>query len=171
MKITDDGVRIADLIGAVKDAVREAGISQVDADRDIRVSRIDLTLSVVASHGGGAGLEMKVPVIGLKLGGRYRHGTSSTQTVQVTLVPPGAAGAEVRSGDVEESLVDAIRTVRAAVAAGLGGDDPFVLEQSTVTLVFAITDTGSITLLGEGDLSDAETSTLMLTLVPADAAP
>jgi hypothetical protein len=169
VKTTDDGVRIADLISAVKEAVREANISAGHADRDLRVSKVDLTLSVVASRDGGAGIELKVPVIGMKIGGKYRHGSSSTQTVQVTFVPLPPAGAEVRGGDVEETLVDAIETVRAAVAAGISGDDPLVLESSIVTLVFAVTDTGSITLLGEGDLADSQTSTLVLTLVPASS--
>jgi hypothetical protein len=166
VKTTDDGVRIADLITAVKEAVRAADISAARAGRDLRVSKVDLTLSVIASRDGGAGIELKVPVLGMKLGGRYRHGSSSAQTVQVTLVPPPPAGAEVRGGDVEDTLVEAIETVRAAVAAGIAGDDPFVLESSTVTLVFAVTDTGSIALLGEGDLADSQTSTLVLTLVP-----
>ncbi|GAA3950937.1 trypco2 family protein [Actinoplanes auranticolor] len=166
MRTIDDGVRIADFITAIKDAVREANISAADADRDLRVSKVDLTLSVVASRDGGAGIELRVPVIGMKIAGKYRHGNSSTQTVQVTLVPPPPAGVEIRGGDVEETLVEAIETVRAAVAAGLDGDDPFKLESSVVTLVLAVTDTGSIALLGEGDLEDSQTSTLVLTLIP-----
>ncbi|AEV84129.1 hypothetical protein ACWT_3106 [Actinoplanes sp. SE50] len=168
MKTTDDGVRVEDLIAAVKNAIDEANISTTDPSRDLRVSKVDLTLSVVASRHGGAGLELKVPVIGTKLGARYQHGTSGTQTVQVTLIPPPPSGFEVRGGDLEESLVEAITTIRAAIIAARTGDDPFVLESSVVTLVFAVTDTGSITLLGEGDLTDEQTSTLALTLVPAD---
>ncbi|MBM2619478.1 hypothetical protein JIG36_28385 [Actinoplanes sp. LDG1-06] len=165
MRATDDAVHIADLINTVKDAVREANVSVMNPDRDLRVSKVDLTLSVVANYGRGAGIELKVPVIGSKLGGKYRRGSSSTQTVQVTLVPPPPSDLEVRSGGVTETLVGAIETVRAAIAAGAGGDDPFELESSVVTLIFAVSDTGSITLLGEGDLEDTATNTLVLTLV------
>ncbi|MCY1143559.1 hypothetical protein OWR29_36635 [Actinoplanes sp. Pm04-4] len=166
VRTTDDGVRISDLITAVKDSVREANLSATDAGRDLRVSKVELTLSIVASRDGGAGIELKVPVIGMKLGGRYRHGSSSSQTLQVTLVPAASPGAEIRSGDVEEALVDAISTVRAAIVAASDGDDPFVMESSVITLIFAVTDTGSISLLGEGDLTDETTSTLVMTLVP-----
>jgi len=53
------------------------------------------------------------------------------------------------------------------VAAAGAGDDPFMLRDSTLTLSFGITAEGSIVLGFEGNLQDAVTQALKLTLVPA----
>ena len=47
------------------------------------------------------------------------------------------------------------------------GDDPFVLNDSTITISFAVTAEGSISIGINGSLSDELTHTLILALVPA----
>jgi len=49
-----------------------------------------------------------------------------------------------------------------------GGDDPFLLKESTVELTFAVTDDGTISLGIDGDTRDEITHKLKLTFaVPA----
>jgi hypothetical protein len=50
-----------------------------------------------------------------------------------------------------------------------GGDDPFVLNDSTITISFAVPAEGSISIGVNGSLSDELTHTLAISLVPAQA--
>jgi hypothetical protein len=53
----------------------------------------------------------------------------------------------VRSPDFPvNDPVEAIETIRAAVASAAGGDDPFVLNESTITISFAVTAEGTISI-------------------------
>ena len=63
--------------------------------------------------------------------------------------------------------MEAIETIRAALASAAGGDDPFILEDSNVTIAFAVTSEGSISIGVDGSLSEELTHTLVLGLVPA----
>ena len=63
--------------------------------------------------------------------------------------------------------MEAIETIRAAVASAAGGDDPFILEDSSVTISFAVTSEGTISIGVDGSLSDELTHTLVVSLVPA----
>jgi hypothetical protein len=63
--------------------------------------------------------------------------------------------------------VEAIETIRAAVTSAAGGDDPFVLNDSTITISFAVTAEGTISIGVNGSLSDELTHTLVVSLVPA----
>ena len=63
--------------------------------------------------------------------------------------------------------MEAIETIRAAVASAAGGDDPFVLNDSTITISFAVTAEGTISIGVNGSLSDELTHTLVVSLVPA----
>jgi hypothetical protein len=61
--------------------------------------------------------------------------------------PPGEKDrAETRDGALDDVLVEAIETIRAAVASAAGGDDPFVLNDSTITISFAVTAEGTISI-------------------------
>ncbi|KDN17602.1 trypco2 family protein [Amycolatopsis rifamycinica] len=165
MEITDTGVSVDSLIDAVKAAVKEAGISAGDAGRALRVVSIQLNLNAVATTTAGAKLEFKIPFIGMnvKLGGAST--TKNTHTIDVTLVPPDLApGHEIRDGGVDAVLVEAIETILALVDRAAGGDDPFVLKESTVELSFAITETGSISLGVDRDAADEVTHKLKITL-------
>jgi hypothetical protein len=63
--------------------------------------------------------------------------------IDITLIPPEAPDArQVRSGDVEDVLVNAIATIRDVTAKAAEGDDPWVLSASIIDIIdicFAIT--------------------------------
>ena len=86
----------------------------------------------------------------------------------INLTPPGEEDrAELRDDGLDNVLVESIETIRAAVASAAGGDDPFVLNDSTITIPFAVTAAGSISIGVNGSLSDELTHRLVLALVPA----
>ncbi|MFF5180400.1 trypco2 family protein [Micromonospora sp. NPDC000316] len=166
----DHSVPVEELVSAVKTAVKQAGISTTDADRDLRVASVQLVLSAVATTKLGGGLDFRVPVIGWKVKVGGSHSRQRTHTIDITLVAEDLHGRhELRDTTVEETLVEAITTVRAAVTAGTGGDDPLVLSAGTVELVFGVTDQGTISLGVEGELTDEVTNTLRIALVAAAA--
>jgi hypothetical protein len=68
---------------------------------------------------------------------------------------------------VEQTLVSAVQTIRAAAASAAVGDDPWVLSSGTVDISFVITKAGSISLGVEGELSHEVTHQLQLGLGPA----
>ena len=136
MKVTDDGVPVEALISVVKDAIKRAGISRTSQDRDLQVASVQLILDVVATKTAGGRLDFRVPFIGMKLriGGKVTN--KDTHTIDITLAPPAErATRQVRGGDVEEVLVNAIATVRAVVAEAAAGDDPWVLSGALSTSV------------------------------------
>ena len=170
MKVTDDGVPVEALISVVKDAIKRAGISRTSQDRDLQVASVQLILDVVAAKTAGGGLDFRVPFIGMKLRVGGKVTSKDTHTIDITLVPPEErATRQVRGGEVEEILVNAIATVRAVVAQAAAGDDPWVLSASTIDIRFAITQTGTISLGVDGELANEVTQTLRLGLAPSPA--
>ena len=170
MKVTDEGVPVEALISVVKDSIKRAGISRTSQDRDLQVASVQLILDVVAAKTAGGGLDFRVPFIGMKLrvGGKVTN--KDTHTIDITLAPPEErATRQVRGGDVEEVLVNAIATVRAVVSEAAAGDDPWVLSASTIDIRFAITQTGTISLGVDGELAKEVTQTLRLGLAPGPA--
>lgn len=170
MKVTDEGVPVETLISVVKDSIKISGISRTSQDRDLQVASVQLILDVVAAKTAGGGLDFRVPFIGMKfrVGGNVT--SKDTHTIEITLVPPERrATRQVRGGDVEDVLVNAIATVRAVVAEAAAGDDPWVLSASTIDIRFAITETGTISLGVDGELTNEVTQTLRLGLVPSRA--
>jgi hypothetical protein len=168
VKVTAEGVPVEALISVVKDSIKRAGISRTSPDRDLQVVSVQLILDVVASTTAGGGLDFRVPFIGMKLriGGKVT--SKDTHTIDITLVPPeDRATRQVRGGDVEEVLVNAIATVRAVVAEATAGDDPWLLSASTIDIRFAITQTGTISLGVDGELANEVTQTLRLGLAPS----
>jgi len=167
MQVTEDGVPVQELIAAVKDAIKTANVSSTNADRDLRVGSVRLVLHTIATRSSGGGLSFTVPFIGMqfKLGGKItRH---DTHEVEISLVPPPADGETEEVRGIEEVLVEAVETIRAAVASAAGGDDPFILQDSSVTIEFGVTAEGYISIGVDGSLSDELTHTLVLGLVPA----
>ena len=162
MHVDDDTAAFADLITAVKSAVRAAN----RAGLGLIVTEVTVTAMVAAAETAGAGIELRVPVVGAKLGARATRSRRRTQTVEITLVPPSRSGFEVRGADVEKTLLDALTTVQAALATAAAGDDPFVLRTSVVTLDFVITESGSVQLVGAGGLTDETTHRLAVTFAP-----
>lgn len=167
MKVTDDGVPVGALVRVIKDSVKQAGVSRTSGSNDLRIGLVQLILEVVASKTVGGGLEFCVPFTGmkLKLGGKITK--QDTHTIDITLVPPPEAeGRVVRGGDVETALVNAISTIRQAMASAAGGDDPWVLSEATVDIRFAVTKTGTISIGADGELAGELTQTIRLGLAP-----
>lgn len=167
MKITDEGVPVNTLISAVKDSVRRAGLSRTSKARDLKVASVQLILDVVASKTVGGGLDFRVPFIGMKLSLGGKVTKKDTHKIDITLVPPENRDTrQVRSGEVEDALVNAIATIRDVMTKAAEGDDPWVLSAGSVDISFAITQTGTITLGANGELANELAHTLRLRLVP-----
>jgi Trypsin-co-occurring domain 2 len=170
MKVTDQGVPVDILIGVIKDSIKQAGVSRTSQTRDLQVASVRLILDVVASKAVGGALDFTVPFIGMKLRAGTRLTKKDTHTIDITLVPPEDRDTRrVRGGEVQEVLVNAIATVRDVVARAAQGDDPWMLSASTIDISFAITQTGSISLGADGELSNELTHTLRLGLSPGAA--
>lgn len=169
MKVTAEGVPVDSLISAVKDSIRRAGVSRATPDRDLRVASVRLILEVVASKMAGGGVDFRVPFIGMKLRVGAKVTKKDTHTINIALVPPpDRATRQVRGGDVEDVLVNAIATIRGVVAKAAEGDDPWILSDSTIDVSFAITQSGTISLGADGELAGELTHTLRLGLAPPD---
>jgi hypothetical protein len=167
MKVTDEGVPVEALVGVVKESIKEAGVSRKSPTTDLRVGSVQLILEVVASKATGGKLNFQVPFIGMKLSAGAKVTKKNTHTIDMILVPPEERpGRQVRGGDVETVLVNAIATIRDAMASAAEGDDPWVLSTGKVDISFAITRNGSISLGVDGELTDEVTHTLRLGLVP-----
>ena len=161
---------VDEVVGAVKNAIKLAGISGDRRGRDLRV---DFDPADPATRWrpltAGGGVDFRVPFLGMKLSVGGAVTRRDTHTVDIVLVPPGSHGAaRYRDGDVETVLLDAIETIRAVMARAVGGDDPFLLGGSTVELSFAVTKDGSITLGFNGEFKDEVTHTLRIGIRPAD---
>lgn len=167
MEVTDTGVPVDSLIDAVKAAIVEAGISAADTGRALRVVSVQLVLTMLATTTAGAKFEFKIPFIGMPLTLGRAVTRSDTHTIDLTLVPPDLApGHEIRDGDVDVVLVEAIETVTAAVERAAGGQDPFLLKESTVELTFAVTSAGRISLGLDAEAKDEITHKLKIALAP-----
>jgi hypothetical protein len=168
MRVTDDTVAIQDLIETIKEAIKTANMSSTDLDRDLRVGSMELTLHAVATRELGGRLDFRIPVIGMKVKLGSKLTKQDTHRIDISLVPPDLkARPELREGDLESVFVEAINTIRAAVASAATGDDPFMLKRSTVGISFAVTTEGEISLGVDGGLTNEMTHTLTLGLVPA----
>ena len=167
MKVTDEGVPVDELISIVKESIKQAGVSRTSETTDLRVGSVQLILAVVASKVAGGSLNFRVPFIGMKLSAGAKATKKNTHIIDIALVPPEErAGRQVRGGEVEDALVNAIATIRDVMAAAAQGDDPWVLSAGNVDISFGITRTGTISLGVDGELTDELTQTLRLGLVP-----
>jgi hypothetical protein len=170
MKVTDEGVPVDTLISVVKDSVKRAGVSRTSETRDLQVASVRLILEVVASKTAGGGLDFRVPVLGMKLSLGAKVTKKDTHTIDITLVPPKERDTrQVRGGEVEDVLVNAIATIRNVMTQAAEGDDPWVLSAGTIDISFAITQTGTISLGVDGELANELTHTLRLGLASAPA--
>ena len=90
---------------------------------------------MVASNAAGGRLDFRVPFIGMELSAGAKVTKKNTHTIEIALVPPEArAGRQVRGGDVEDVLVNAITTIRDVMMAAAEGDDPWVLSTGNVDI-------------------------------------
>jgi hypothetical protein len=168
MDVSSNGVPIDEVVGTVKTAIRLAGISAADDGRDLRVTSIQLTLHTVAVLTAGGGIDFRVPFLGMRLAMGGTVTRRDTHAIDIVLEPQELGGRrEIRGGDIEAVLLDAIETIRAVAARAVDGDDPFLLKESTVELSFAVSKDGSITLGFSGEFKDEVTHKLRLGLGPA----
>jgi hypothetical protein len=165
VKITDNGVPVDTLIATIKESIKQAGVSRTSASADLRIKSVRLILEVVASQAAGGKLDICVPFIGMKMSLGAKVTRENTHTMDIALVPPPESGPVVRGDDVEAALVKAITTIRQVMASAAQGDDPWVLDEATVDIVFAVTKTGSISIGVDGDLTGEVTNTIRLGLV------
>jgi hypothetical protein len=167
MRVTESGVPVQDLVEAIKQAIKAANVSSATPDRDLRIGSVRLLLHAVATRSYGGGLNFHVPLIGteVKLGGKLtRH---DTHEIEISLVPPAPAERpELRDGDLGSVLVEAIGTIRATLAAAASGEDPFILDESTIKIAFGVTQDGDISIGVNGSLSSELTQALVISLVP-----
>jgi Trypsin-co-occurring domain 2 len=167
VKVTDEGVAVDTLIGVIKDSVKRAGVSRTSATRDLQVASVKLILDVVATATAGGGVDFCVPFIGMKLRVGAKVTKKDTHTIEITLVPPKDRDTrQVRGGEVQDVLVNAITTIRDVMTRAAEGDDPWLLEAGTVNISFAVTQTGTISLGVDGELANELTHTLRLGLAP-----
>jgi hypothetical protein len=167
MQVTDIGVPVTELIDTVKASIKTANLSETDLGRDLRVGSITLTLEVVATSSAGVGVDFRVPFIGMEVRAGQRVSRRDTHTIQIKLTSPTSTGPELRDDGVQGALADAINVIRTVVARAASGDDPFTLLNSTVTITFAVTQEGEISIGAAGELSDEVIHTLELVLVDA----
>jgi Trypsin-co-occurring domain 2 len=166
VKVTNTGVPVETLIDAVKQAVKRAGVSRSSSQGDLRVESVQLVLQAIASKAAGGALDFRIPFIGMKLRAGTKVTGQDTQTIDMTLKPPAQPTRVVRSGNVEDALVDAIVTIRTAMAQAAAGDDPWFLSDGTVDITFGVTKEGSISLGADGELANEVKQTLRLSLAP-----
>lgn len=170
MQVTDSGIPVQDLIESVKQAIKTANVSRTADGRDLQIGSVRLTLHAVATHSYGGGLNFHIPLIGTEVKLGVKLSRQDTHEIEISMVPPAPEERpELRDGNLGDVLVEAIETIRVTLAAAAGGEDPFVLEESKVTIVFGVTSEGDISIGVNGSLSDELTQTLTLTLVPAAA--
>jgi Trypsin-co-occurring domain 2 len=167
MKVTDEGVPVEVLVSVIKESIREAGVSRKSPESDLRVGSVQLVLEVVACKMTGGRLSFQVPFIGMKMSAGAKVTKKNTHTIDITLIPPERLpGRQVRSGDIQTTLVNAIATIRNIMTSAAQGDDPWILSTGKVDISFAITRTGNISLGVDGELTDDVTHILRLGLVP-----
>ena len=167
MKVTENGVAVQDVIAAVKLAIKEANVSETDEDRDLRVDSVRLVLHALAARTTGGRLNFTVPFIGMPVRLGTKVTKSDTHEIEVNLIAPGREAAEVREVSLDQALVEAIETVRSVIATTNCGDDPFDLKDAKITLSFAVTAEGEISIGIDSSMTGEITHTLFLTLIPA----
>ncbi len=164
----DQGVLVTSLVAEIKDALVTAGVTSGNPVRDLRVDSVQLILEVVATKAGGGRLSFRVPFIGTELSAGGKLARHDAHTIDIVLKPPDrpAAGG-VHGPDVQQTLVEAIRTVRMTMLSAAEGRDPWALSAGTVDISFGVTKEGVISVGAEGELTTEATNTLRLRLVPA----
>ena len=162
MKVTGNGVPVDELIRVIKTSVKRSGVSPA---ADLQVASVQLILKVIATSTLGGGLNFRVPVLGMQLSVGGKITRQDTHTLDLTLTPPAQpSGHELRDGEVEDAIVDAITTIRAVITSATEGDNPWVLSVGTVDISFVVTEIGTISLGVEGELANEITHTLRLGL-------
>jgi hypothetical protein len=163
----DEGMAVDEVIGEVKDALIEAGVTGANHVAGLRVASIRLILKVVATQAAGGRVNFHVPFIGTEFAVGASRRQENTHSIDITLAPPGQTESPgVRSGSFQGVLVEAVGRVRQTIASAADGKDPWYLTDATVDISFGVTKEGTISVGAEGSLTSETTNTLRLTLSP-----
>ena len=96
------GVPVADVVAAIKHAIKLANISETDPDRDLAVASLYLKLNTVATLTAGGSLDFRVPFIGMRLRAGGSVTRQRTHAMEMTLIPEASAPLiETRDAPVE----------------------------------------------------------------------
>jgi hypothetical protein len=166
MESDDTGVAVDELVSAIKNTIRLAGLSDTNSSRDLCVASIRLVLHVVGTVSAGGGIDFRIPVLGMKLKIGSTITKRDTHRIEINMVPSGIHQHEIRDSAVETVLLDAVETIRNLIGHAADGDDPFALETGSVELGFAVTRQGSIMVGLNGELRDEIVHTLRMVLMP-----
>jgi hypothetical protein len=162
LHVTNGTVPADELITIIKNSLERADVSP---SADLRVASVQLILRVVATTTMGGGFSFRVPVLGMQMSLGASSTRQDTHILDIKLRPPTPPmSSELRDGDVEEVIVDAITTVRAVIDSAAEGEDPWILDVGTLDITFGVTDQGTISLGFEGELANEITHTLRLGL-------
>jgi NTP-dependent ternary system trypsin peptidase co-occuring protein len=157
---------VEDVIGRVKEAIRQSNLAMPDSPTDLVVTALDLTLKVVTELGAGVQARFKVPWIGLELGAHTGRQWSTTNQIEISLEPPIAYGEAqgLLVADLGSDLARAISMVRSGIAAAAEGEPVFLLKNATVEIEFGVTRSGGLSLVATADAANASTQLLSLKL-------
>jgi hypothetical protein len=165
VRIIDGSVPVTELIGIIKNSIKRAGVSEASVGSGLRVATVQLVLTVIAISELGGGIDIRVPVVGLRMKIGAKSIRRNTHILDITLQPPDKSpGQELRDGNVEDTLVDAVTTIRNVVAGAAEGDDPWLLAAGIVDISFVISESGTLVLGVEGEINSEVTQTLRLGL-------
>jgi hypothetical protein len=165
VRVVRDTVPATELIMVVKNSIKRANVLPTSSSADLRVATVQLILKVVTSNAIGGGLDIRVPVVGMRLRAETKATRRDTHTLDITLrTPKQSPGRELRDSNIEDALVDAIGTVREVMAVAAEGDDPWELMVATVDISFIVTDTGALSLGFDGEVGSELTHCLRLGL-------
>lgn len=162
MRVVDEAVDPAELISVIMDAITRAGVDS-GPGAPVVVSA-DISLQAVATHGAGGALEFRVPVIGAHLHFGAKREQRLAHTIEVSLVPDGEPRHEVRSGTVEDTLVEALEKIKKLIARAGTGEQPWRLVSGSVEVSFGVTSTGTLSLGVDASHRDETVNTLRLHL-------
>src|SRR5262249_12700256 len=102
MDVNENGGAIEEVVSAVKNAIKLAGIAAADSGRDLRVTSIQLTLHTVAVLTAGGGIDFRVPFLGMRLTVGGAIAKRDTHTLNIVLEAQDLrAEHEIRDSDVE----------------------------------------------------------------------
>lgn len=161
-RATFEGIPVEDVIRQLKVAIRQF-IAESTPQDVIQLKSVDLTLNVVTTLSADMKPKFTIPFINLEIGSTLMWVRENTQEIVISLKPE--APGELLEADIVSPLLEGLRLIR-SVARVAGPEEPqLILDQGSIELKFAITDTGSIELLiFSGEASDVLTHTLKVTV-------
>ena len=97
MASDDEGMPVDSLVATIKRAVRRAGVSRSGGQDDLAIKSIQLTLYTFSSGSAGGELDLRVPLIGVRVAGGGGIWHKKMHTIDLVLMP-GPPRRGVRGG-------------------------------------------------------------------------